>query len=104
MHIASSFLAVLLELLYSLLGLYNWVLIVAAVLSWLIAFDIVNPYSRLVRTISDITYRLTEPALRKIRERLPLVNGIDLSFLALMAIVWLLQRCILIVMANLVRL
>jgi YggT family protein len=59
--------------------LYIWVVIIGAVLSWLIAFDVVNRRNRVVYTITDSLYRLTEPALRPIRRVLPDLGGLDIS-------------------------
>ena len=59
--------------------LYIWVVIIGAVLSWLIAFDVVNRRNRAVYTIADSLYRLTEPALRPIRRVLPDLGGLDIS-------------------------
>ena len=59
--------------------LYIWVVIIGAVLSWLIAFDVVYRRNRAVYTIADSLYRLTEPALRPIRKVLPDLGGLDIS-------------------------
>lgn len=59
--------------------LYIWVIIISAILSWLVAFNVVNPYNRLVAILIDTTDRLTEPALRPIRRILPNLGGIDIS-------------------------
>ncbi len=61
------------------ISLYIWVIIIGAVLSWLIAFDVVNRRNRAVYTIADSLYRLTEPALRPIRKVLPDLGGLDIS-------------------------
>jgi YggT family protein len=61
------------------IDLYIWVVIAGAILSWLIAFNVVNTSNRLVYTIADMLYRLTEPALRPIRNILPNLGGIDIS-------------------------
>jgi YggT family protein len=61
------------------ISLYIWVLIIGAILSWLIAFDVVNRRNRAVYTIADTFYRLTEPALRPIRRVLPDLGGVDIS-------------------------
>ncbi len=66
-------------LITTLITLYIWILIASAVLSWLIAFNVVNPYNNVVRTIGDALYRLTEPALRPIRSVLPNLGGLDVS-------------------------
>jgi YggT family protein len=94
MHIGNAFTSAALELIYSLLNLYIWVLIVSAVLSWLVAFDVINPHNRLVRMVGDFSYRLTEPALRPIRRILPVMGGLDLSPLALIFIIYFLQSFI----------
>ncbi len=59
--------------------LYIYVLIAAAVLSWLIAFNVVNTRNRFVAIVTDTLYRLTEPVLRPIRNILPDLGGIDIS-------------------------
>ncbi len=59
--------------------LYIWVIIISAILSWLIAFDVVNRRNRAVYMIADSFYRLSEPALRPIRKRIPDLGGLDIS-------------------------
>jgi YggT family protein len=61
------------------IDLYIWVVIASAILSWLIAFNVVNTSNRFVYTIADMLYRVTEPALRPIRNILPNLGGIDIS-------------------------
>jgi YggT family protein len=61
------------------LDLYIWVLIISAILSWLVAFNVVNTSNRVVYVIGDVLYRLTEPALRPIRRFIPYLGGIDVS-------------------------
>jgi YggT family protein len=61
------------------ISLYIWVIIIGAILSWLIAFDVVNRRNRAVFTIADSLYRLTEPALRPIRKVMPDLGGVDIS-------------------------
>jgi YggT family protein len=61
------------------IDLYIWVVIASAILSWLIAFNVVNTNNRIVLTIADALYRITEPALRPIRSILPSLGGIDIS-------------------------
>ena len=80
---------ILFQLLDQLLGLYWWVVILAALMSNLIAFGVLDTRNRLVWTIADFLYRITEPALRRIRAVLPNFGGIDLSPLALLLIIWL---------------
>lgn len=65
------------------LQLYTWAIIISAILSWLVAFNVVNTSNRIVYLIGDFLYRVTEPALRPIRRFLPSLGGIDLSPLVL---------------------
>jgi YggT family protein len=61
------------------IDLYIWVVIASAILSWLVAFNVVNTNNRFVLSIADMLFRLTEPALRPIRNILPNLGGIDIS-------------------------
>jgi YggT family protein len=61
------------------IDLYIWVVIASAILSWLVAFNVVNTSNRLVYTLAEGLYRITEPALRPIRSILPNLGGIDIS-------------------------
>ena|SRR5688572_14471816 len=61
------------------IDLYIWVVIAGAILSWLVAFNVVNTNNRFVLSIADMLYRLTEPALRPIRSIMPNLGGIDIS-------------------------
>lgn len=66
-------------LINTILDLFFWVLILSAILSWLVAFNIVNTRNRVVYLIGDFLYRITEPVLRPIRRVLPNLGGLDLS-------------------------
>ncbi|MER2519787.1 MAG: YggT family protein [Bdellovibrionales bacterium] len=79
MQVTSALLGSIAEVIYLLLDLYLWVIIIDAILSWLIAFNVVNTYNRVVVTIGDITRRLTDPVLGPIRKVVPTISGIDLS-------------------------
>jgi YggT family protein len=69
----------LLNFIGELIWLYTVIIIAAAVVSWLIVFEVVNRRNRAVYVIGDTLNRLTEPALRPIRRRLPDMGGIDIS-------------------------
>ena len=69
----------LLWLLDTLISIYVWILIASAVLSWLVAFNVVNPHNQAVRTIGEFLWRVTEPVLAPIRRFLPNLGGIDIS-------------------------
>ena len=77
-----------LNLVSTVISIYIWLLIAQAVLSWLVAFGIVNRYNRVVATIGDFLWRVTEPLLRPIRRVLPDLGGIDISPVILILILW----------------
>ena len=63
----------------SVITIYLWIIIINAVLSWLVAFNILNTQNRFVFSVLDATYKLTDPALNKIRRFLPTFGSVDLS-------------------------
>ena len=81
-------------LIQEIIFLYICILIAAAVLSWLVAFNVVNPYNQVVRNIGEVLHRLTEPALRPIRNLLPNLGGIDISPVILILLLLFLERLI----------
>ncbi|MCA3693438.1 YggT family protein [Aquidulcibacter sp.] len=76
----------------TVLGLYLWVVIAGAVMSWLVAFDVINLRNRFVATIYDTCERLTTPALNPIRKVIPSLGGVDLSPVALIIGIQFLQN------------
>lgn len=76
------------------LEIYIWLLIAAAVLSWLVAFNVVNTRNQVVAMVGDFLYRITEPALRPIRNMLPNLGGIDISPVILILIIIFIRFCI----------
>ncbi len=85
----------LLDVILLILQLYTWLLVAAAILSWLIVFNVVNTRNQFVGMISDFLYRITEPLLRPIRQFVPQLGGIDLSFIVLFFVIILIERIIL---------
>jgi YggT family protein len=77
----------LLDVIRIALELYMWLVIAAAILSWLIAFNVVNTRNQFVSMIGEFLYRITEPALRPIRQLLPNLGGIDISPIILFLII-----------------
>ena len=69
----------LIEFIRMVLDLYIWIIIVGAILSWLVAFEVVNTHNRFVFMVGDAIHRITEPALRPIRRYMPDLGGIDIS-------------------------
>lgn len=84
----------LLSFISYLLTLYVYILIASAILSWLIAFNVINPYNQFVRMISEFLYRITEPVLRPIRAMLPNLGGIDISPVIVILIIIFIQSVI----------
>jgi YggT family protein len=84
----------ILDVVLLVLNLYWWVVILSAVLSWLVAFNVVNTRNQVVNTIGTTLYRLTEPALAPIRRRLPAMGGLDLSPLVLLLGIFFIQQVI----------
>ncbi len=78
----------LLALISTVIQIYIYVLIASAVLSWLIAFNVVNTRNQAVAMIADVLYRLTEPVLRPIRSILPNFGGLDLSPVVLILLLY----------------
>jgi len=76
------------------LDIYIWLLIAAAVLSWLIAFNVINTRNQFVAMVGDFLYRVTEPVLRPIRNMLPSLGGIDISPVVLILIIILIKDII----------
>jgi YggT family protein len=87
----------LLGFISSLIQLYIYIIIAGAVMSWLIAFNVVNPYNQFVRSIWQGLNALTEPLLRPIRRVMPDLGGIDISPVVLIICCWFLQVLIQIV-------
>ena len=84
----------LLRVLYYAVEIYVWLVIAMAILSWLVAFDVINARSQVVRTIGQFLWRVTEPALRPIRRILPNLGGIDISPIILILLLYFLQQMI----------
>ena len=66
-------------LLDSIITIYLWIIIINAVLSWLVAFNILNTQNRFVFSVLDVTYKMTDPVLNKIRRFIPTFGSIDIS-------------------------
>jgi YggT family protein len=85
-----SVIGLILEVLY----LYQWVVILQAVMSWLIAFGVINTYNKFVSQVAEMLYRLTEPALRPIRNVMPNLGGVDISPIILLLLIWFVRSLI----------
>lgn len=84
----------LLDVILLVLQLYTWLIIASAILSWLIAFNVVNTRNDVVRAVWDFLSRVTEPVLRPIRRLLPNLGGIDVSPIILLLLIFFIERVI----------
>jgi YggT family protein len=83
-----------LDIVLIVLDLYVWLLIASAILSWLIAFNVVNTRNQFVAAVSEFLYRITEPVLRPIRSVIPAFGGLDISPIIAILIIMFIQRVI----------
>ncbi len=82
---------VIYAVIWEILRYYSYVVIAYVLLSWLVAFNVINSQNKFVFIILDFTYRLTEPFLRKIRNLLPNLGALDISPLILLFLIWILK-------------
>ena len=76
-----------------ILKLYSYVVIANVIISWLIAFNVLNTQNRFVYSILEFTYRLTDPILNKIRRFLPNLGNLDISPIILLLLIWFIEMC-----------
>lgn len=79
-------------LIYEILGIYLFVILATVIMSWLVAFNVVNMRNRFVAIVADILQRLTEPVLKPLRRLIPSVGGLDLTPMILWLGVWFLRN------------
>jgi YggT family protein len=79
-------------LILQIINIYVWLIIIQVVMSWLIAFNVINTNNRFVYMVGDFLYRVTEPVMRPIRRILPSLGGIDLSPMVLLLLLIFAQR------------
>jgi YggT family protein len=84
----------LLDVILLALELYTWAIIIVAIMSWLITFNIINVYNDLVRSIWNALNAVTDPPLRPIRRILPNLGGLDISPIILLLIIFFVERVI----------
>ncbi len=92
--------SIIFDLLFTLVRLFFWALILSAIVSTLISFNVLDTRNRMVWTISDFLYRVTEPALRPIRAVLPNFGGVDLSPLVALLLLQLVVTPVLVELHN----
>ena len=82
----------LLQLILAVINIYIWVIIIQVILSWLIAFKVINTHNQFVYNIGNFLYKLTEPVLQPIRRFLPNLGGIDISPVILLLLLFFVQN------------
>jgi YggT family protein len=75
------------------LKIYSYVVIANVIISWLIAFNVLNTQNRFVYSFLELTYRLTDPILNKIRRFLPNLGSLDISPIILLLLIWFIEMC-----------
>ena len=80
-------------LVLQILKLYSYVVIANVLISWLIAFNVLNTQNRFVYSILELTYKLTDPILNKIRAFLPNLGSLDISPIILLLLIWFVEMC-----------
>jgi YggT family protein len=80
-------------LVLQLLKLYYYVVLANVVISWLVSFNILNTQNRFVYSVLEMTYRLTEPMLNRIRRFLPNLGSLDISPVILLVLIWFVEMC-----------
>ena len=80
-------------LILQILKLYSYIVIANVLISWLIAFNVLNTQNRFVYSILELTYRLTNPILNRIRRFLPNLGTLDISPIILLLLIWFIEMC-----------
>ena len=76
-----------------ILEIYSFIVIANVIISWLVAFNVLNTQNRFVYSVLELTYRLTEPFLNKIRRFLPNLGTLDISPVILLLLIWFIEMC-----------
>ena len=80
-------------LILQILKLYSYVVIANVIISWLVSFNVLNTQNRFVYSILELTYRLTNPILYRIRDFLPNLGSLDISPIILLLLIWFIEMC-----------
>ena len=89
-------------LIYELLNIYKYIVVINVIISWLVAFNVLNNQNRFVYSVLELSYRLTEPMLNKIRRFLPNLGSLDISPVILLVLIWFLQSCMYLYIAPII--
>ena len=80
-------------LVLQILKLYSYIVITNVIISWLVSFNVLNTQNRFVYSILELTYRLTDPILNKIRRFIPNLGTLDISPVILLLLIWFIEMC-----------
>ena len=80
-------------LVLQILKLYSYIVITNVIIRWLVAFNVLNTQNRFVYSVLELTYRLTEPFLNKIRRFIPNLGTLDISPIILLLLIWFIEMC-----------
>ena len=89
-------------LVLQILKIYTYVVIANVVISWLVAFNVLNTQNRFVFSILEFTYKLTDPFLNKIRRYLPNLGAFDISPIVLLLLIWFIELCMKLYLAPII--
>jgi YggT family protein len=89
-------------LVLQILKIYSYIVIANVVISWLVAFNVLNTQNRFVYSILEFTYRLTEPFLNRIRRFIPNLGAFDISPIILLLLIWFIEMCMKLYIAPLI--
>ncbi len=89
-------------LVLQILKLYSYVVIANVIISWLIAFNVLNTQNRFIYSILELTYKLTDPILNRIRHFLPNLGSLDISPIILLLLIWFVEMCMKLYVAPLI--
>ena len=87
---------------FQIINIYEWIVIIHVILSWLVAFNILNTQNRLVYSILDFTYRATNPILDKLKNYIPNLGQIDIAPVVLLLGLWFIKLCMQLYLRQLV--
>lgn len=90
----------LFRLIIAVIDIYIWIVVVGVIMSWLIAFNVINTSNRFVYMVADFLYRATEPALGRIRRFIPNLGGFDLSPVVLILFLYFLEDVLIRIMMR----
>jgi len=80
-------------LVLQILKFYSYIVITNVIISWVVAFNVLNTQNRFVYSVLELTYRLTEPFLNKIRRFIPNLGTLDISPVILLLLIWFIEMC-----------